>query len=464
MKYTFLTLIAATLALGLCMGSCDDTSDIGNTLGDEDLSIVIDSAFTLTAKTIDDPVVASRTTSQLLGVLQAPGYGDISSDFVTQYMPSLALDTINVKTTQIDSVKLFLQMARGAFVGDSLVPMALEIHRLTRDLPYPIYSDFDPSGYYDPAPLAQTVYTASSKDEPDSIKSLSTIAAILKLPVQLGRDIFDAYVDNPAAFSDPATFASDVFKGLYVRSTYGAGRISDFTSNVIRFYYHKDTYNTDSARWETKYYIGDYLSSTPEMVINNNIHYSVAPELRQKVAEGQQIIAGPAGLDVQIRFPAPEIIASYNRHADRMRIINTLTFSLPVDSITNDFRIGPPRYLLMVLSKDKDNFFAENNLPDNKTSFYAEYNATTRSYNFNALREYLLQLLEKENLTEDDYTFTLCPVQVNLETTSSGGYYGASSSVVSSVVPYVSNPIMARVRPEDAKIKLTFSSQKNKNL
>ena len=442
------------------MGACDDTSNIGNSLDDEDLTIEVDSAFTLTAVTVDNPVVQSRTTSQLIGALQAPGYGNISSDFVTQYMPSVGIDTVNMSVEQIDSVKLFLQMSRGNFAGDSLVPMGLEVYRLTRDLPYPIYSDFDPAGYYDPTPIASTVYTASTKDQPDSLQSRSAIAAILTLPVGFGRELYSAYKADPAKFSDPAAFARDVFKGFYVRSGYGSGRITDFTANAIRLYYHKREYNTDSARWDTTWYAGDYFSTAPEMVINNNIRVSVAPELRQMVAAGDNVLMAPAGLDVDIRFPAPEIIASYDRHADRMRVLNTLTFRLPADSIANDYAISPPPYVLMVLKKNKEKFFADNSVTDNKTSFYAEYDATTGSYYFSSMRDYLLDLLTKDEITPDDYTFSICPVQVNLEASSSSSYYG-TTYVVSSIVPYVSKPVMAKITPSKAKIKLTFSSQKN---
>lgn len=462
MKYSFLTFIIAAAAMCF-MGACNDSSDIGNSLADEDLTIVVDSAFTLSATTVENPVVQSRTISQLIGTLDAPGFGNITSDFVAQFMPSLGLDTVSITAENIDSVKLFMQMARGSFTGDSLVPMGLEIYRLNRDLPYPIYSDFNPDGYYERTPLASAIYTASTQDEPDSIKKQTAVVTTIPLPLKLGRDLYQAYVDNPEAFADPSTFARDIFKGIYVRSSYGAGRITDFGATSIRLYYHRRAYNTDSARWDTTRYVGDYFAVAPEVVVNNNIRFDIAPELRQMVADGDQVVAGPAGLEMDIRFPAPEIIASYNRYADQTRVLNTLTFKLPADSIANDFAIGPPPFLLMILKKDKDKFFADNNLTDNKTSFYAKYNATDRSYSFNYMREYLLDLLSKENISPEDYTFTLTPVQVNTEASSSGGYY-ETTEVVSSIVPYVSKPVMAKISPANAKIKLTFSAQNNKIL
>lgn len=462
MKYPFLTLIIAA-ALMCFTGACNDSSDIGTSLADEDLTIVVDSAFTLSATTVENPVVQSRTISQLIGALDAPGFGNITSDFVAQFMPSLGLDTVNITAENIDSVKLFMQMARGSFSGDSLVPMGLEVYRLNRDLPYPIYSDFNPDGYYNRSPIATTIYTASTQDEPDSIQNRSTVVTTLPLPLSLGRELYQAYVDNPEAFADPSTFARDIFKGIYVRSNYGAGRITDFGATSIRLYYHRRAYNTDSARWDTTRYVGDYFAVAPEVVVNNNIHFDISPELRRMVADGDQVVAGPAGLEMDIRFPAPEIIASYNRYADQTRVLNTLTFKLPADSIANDYAIGPPPYLLMVLKKDKEKFFADNNINDNKTSFYATYDAASRSYSFNNMREYLLDLLSRDEISPEDYTFTLTPVQVNTEASSSNGYY-QTSYVVSSIVPYVSKPVMAKISPAKAKIKLTFSAQNNKFL
>ena len=163
--YSLLAAVVMILAV-----ACDDTSSIGNSLADETVSIVVDSNFTVTGSTKLNNVVQSRTLSQLIGALDAKGYGSIKSDFVGQFMPSLQMDTVSIEPESLDSVKMFMYMQKGNFVGDSLVPMGIEVFQLTRDLPYPIYSDFDPEGYYDPQNmLASAVYTASVRNEPDSI-------------------------------------------------------------------------------------------------------------------------------------------------------------------------------------------------------------------------------------------------------------------------------------------------------
>jgi hypothetical protein len=471
MKYTFLSIIAALLLFSFA--ACDDSTTVGNSLTGSAVTIVVDSDFTVTGSTVENPVVQSRTISQLLGKINADGFGSIYSDFVAQFMPSLALDTDSTSAADIDSVKLFLQMTRDSFVGDSLVPMGLEVYRLTDDLPYPIYSDYDPTGHYDPIPLAATSYIASSMNEPDSVQELTNLYVSVPLPVSFGRELYNAYVNDPSSFADPEVFTNKVFKGLYVRSTYGAGRISNFTITSIRLFYHKVEWDADSAAYITNKYNGDYFAVTPEVVVNNNIRYSMSDKLRDMMAAGDQVLAAPAGTEIELRFPGPELLASYGRYGTDLRVLNSLTFEIPVDSIANDNQIGPPPYALLILKKDKDKFFANNSLTDNITSFYATYDSSTGSYSFTSMRDYLLYLQGLDTVTEDDYTFVLTPVQVNFESTATSSssyyyyyYYGSSSSsyVESTIVPYVSTPAMARVRLSDAKIKLTFSAGNRKDL
>ena len=455
MKYTFLSLI--TILVLFCSLSCNETSNIGITLMDENVSIYVDSNYTVTGRTVETPVVQSRTLSQLIGAINAPGYGTIHSDFVSQFMSSTAIDTVNMTAENIDSVKMFLQMERNAFVGDSLVPMYLDVYRITKDLPYPIYTDFNPEGYYDAtAPLASAIYTASTFNEPDSIKELESIYVQLKLPTEIAREIFLSYKKNPAAFLEPDIFTKEVFKGVYVRSSYGSGRISDFSLNSMRFYYHKDSVSETTNNDTIIQYYGDYLAATPEVIVNNNVNYTPAKEILDMVAANEKIIIAPAGYEIEFEFPAKEIIANYDKYKDDLRVVNTLTFEIPVDTIGNKFNISAPPYVLMVLKNKKDEFFANNKLADNITSFYATYDSTNGRYYFSGMRDYLLNLLTKEEISADDYTFVLTPVQIESELDAY-----SSSYVVSRIIPYVSSPAMAKILLEDAKIIFTYSTGKN---
>ena len=174
--------------------------------------------------------------------------------------------------------------------------------------------------------------------------------------------------------------------------------------------------------------------------------------------QGKTVIAAPAGLDAEIVFPAREIKAAYLAGLGKnLGVVNTLTMSLSAAAIENEYGFEPPEYLLMVLKKDRDSFFAENKINDNLTSFYAQYSSTTGTYTFGALRDYIINLIEKDEITDDDVTFVLTPVNLQIET--SGDYYYGTSSTVTAITPYISTPRMCTLDYSKTKIRLTYSKQ-----
>lgn len=132
--------------------------------------------------------------------------------------------------------------------------------------------------------------------------------------------------------------------------------------------------------------------------------------------------------------------------------------NIPAESMTNDYGIGVVPTLLMIKTSEVDEFFRENKLADNKTSFTAAYDSTNKRYQFNALREYLLSLLAKDVITDDDLDFSLIPVYLQTEQ-NYNSYYGTSSSTVTGVVPYTIRPTMTMLDMDKAQVVFSFSSQ-----
>ena len=147
MKHLFYVILAASMLLGLY--ACTDET-IGVSITDSVSSIIEDSSFVITGHSVRNDRVQMRTSTKMLGSLQADGFGKLYAEAVTSWMPAIAIDTTGVSAELIDSCRLKLRMPyRSGFTGDSLAPMRLNVYRLNRSLPSPIYSDFDPTGYYD---------------------------------------------------------------------------------------------------------------------------------------------------------------------------------------------------------------------------------------------------------------------------------------------------------------------------
>lgn len=449
-------LAAAAAMLSACD---DDASSTGSSLITDKSEVVIDSAFTVTGFSVENSVVQSRTITQLIGRLEAKEYGSLSSEVVTQFMPSATLDTTGVSINDIDSMQLLMFFNTGAFTGDSLMPMGLQIYPLTKQLPSPIYSNFNPEGYYDPNNMWESkIYTGNALQN-DSVNNLSYRTINVNLPVEFARSFYKEYLEHPATFATPQAFA-EFFPGIYIKNSFGNGRVTNINETRINVFYRRHgTVTKDDVTRDTVYnLVRTYMAVTPEVVTNNILSLKPASDITSRVANGEAILTAPAGYDVEMRFPAAEIIKAYKDQAGQLAVINTLTMSIPVEGITNSYDISAPNNVLFVLKKDKDEFFAKNQITNNTSSFLATYNSVTKTYDVTDMRKYIMDLLNKEEITADDYTFIITPVDITTESTNDS-YYQTGQTYVTSIAPYINGPCMARLKLSDAKIKLTFSKQ-----
>ena len=203
----------------------------------------------------------------------------------------------------------------------------------------------------------------------------------------------------------------------------------------MEMFYHRTAHIDSLNRDTTYYYSNHYFAVTPEIISNNSISLSIEKSVRDMIAEGQNILVTPAGTSLRMRFPVPEILRSYKENiAKGIGVINSLSLSLPAETIENEYNISAPPSVLLVLSKDKESFFAQNKLTDDKTSFKADYNASTCSSDFSGLREYIVDCMKKDTLTEEDYTFDIVPVPSKTETLQDQ-YNGTTQVYTTAIIP-----------------------------
>jgi hypothetical protein len=281
------------------------------------------------------------------------------------------------------------------------------------------------------------------------------------MPVELGRELFTAYKNDPSTFSSPKRF-SDIFPGIYINNSYGSGHVVNLKAIELDVYYRQREQLTEEK--DTVYSKAQsYLASTPEVISNNIIHYDIDDAITSMVAQGQALVVAPAGYEVQLRFPIQDIIDKYKSNiGNNQSIINTVTLTLPVSVPLTEYNIQPPTYLLMVKTSKKDNFINGDSLANNKDSFYAVYNRYSKEYVFTGLRDYVINIIKNQGgiATEDDFNFTITPVDVTDYTYQSSYYYGGgSTNVVTKISPMVSRPAIARLLLDKTKIKMTYSKQ-----
>lgn len=465
LKITTLYFLIAILSATICSACQDDISDIGNSLTRDEIVITIDSVgFRLSGKSVAAPVIDARSTTNMLGEIDLPEYGRLKCSFVARLLSATAM---NIPDTVIaDSVcgfQMKLTVPRSSVTGDSLAPQQLRVYELTKQLPDSITNAFDPTGYYSHQSLLGTKsYTASAIGVNDTRwVNKSQIKIPVDLNTEMGVEIFRQYKDNPETFAWPASFAK-FFPGIYVENNFGRGCVMSVSKVDFNLLYKVGITESHYNEEDSTYYTVNVsrvdtvtvFATAPEVLSSNNISLQPSTAVTDAVDRGEVIIQSPAGYNATIRFPAQEIIDEYQQQSGNLSVVNNLTLSIPATAPDNDFSISAPPSLLMVKTSEMKEFFDKNKIPDDKTSFWANYSEEKKAYSFSSMREYIVNLMEETEIDPSEMEFTLVPVLITTETDGSG-----SGSYVTACTPYQARPALAKLDLEKAEIRFTFSRQ-----
>lgn len=495
-------------AVGLLLSCEDTTPTVGGQLASGEVQIAIDSLIwdgteqtlkrgdqqkkvvchKIEYKTEFDPAVDTRSTTNLLGRISVPEYGDLNCSFVSRLMCTKRIDIPDsIPLEQIDSMKLSLIVPRGALTGDSLAPQQLKVYRLTKSLPNDIDNRFDPTGYYDQSSLLGTrSFTLSALGMSDSIYIKQQYVSIdIPMSKEMARETVAAYRNEKtqSIFEWPQTF-EEYFHGIYVEPSFGRGCVANISYTDFEIYYNyktESTTTTDGVSTTTvKTNVGrvGVFASSPIVLSSNNVTYSPSSKLKSMAAQNQALITTPGGFRINhLKFPGRELIDIYQSSQSKLAVVSDLSFSIPVEEISNEYGLTPPPYIVMVKTSKLDEFLSSNSLPDNKNSFYATYYPGTKRYGFKSMRNYILDLI-KNGVKEEDLDFTIIPVNLEFEKENSNsssnydywsiyyGYYNTSSSTTNTepikCTPYIVKPTMCRLKMDEARTIFTYSIQQMK--
>lgn len=453
------------------MVSCEEeTTSIGSVISRGEVEITVDTLhFNLNGTARKIPNFDSKTGNLMLGSIQVENYGKLDCSFVTRLMcaANLEVDDSLFYANRVDSCKLILGALRKEITGDSLAPQILSVYKLTKQLPSDINNTFNPEGYFDSSsPFAQRSYTVSEISGTDSaFYNNSFVDITVDLPKEFGEEIFEAYKNRPEIFQWPQTMAQEFLPGLYVKPSFGNGCVANITTVYVGVFYHSLKEETTTNKGDTvtiqthETHLAVPFTVSPEVLSSNNITYSPSEKIVNKnnEADGEFVITTPGGYVGEFTFPAQELIDLFKEKNEHLSTVNELILYLPAEEFDPASGIGIAQNVLMVKSSEYDKFFLENKTPDNKTSFTGVYDSTKGRYYFTTLRNYFLDLLSKDSVTEEDITFTLVPVELDTETVSS--YYTDATTYITKCVPYTSKPTMTLIKTNEAIITFSFSTQ-----
>lgn len=477
--YKLSGIFTCLLGVAALTGCDDDTTTIGSVISTGQVSITVDTLKDqqLNGKAVAIETFDSKTGNLMIGSIQREKYGKLSCSFVTKLMCAANLEIPDSLfrladfVDRVDSCKLILGAERKDIVGDSLAPQKLTVFQLTELLPSDINNSFNPSGYYNPRdPLASRSYTVSEIANTDSaFYNNSYVDISVDLPVEYGREIITKYKEDPTIFEWPQTMANQSsFKGYYVEPTFGNGCVANIHSVFVAVFYHslatttKEDEDGNTTTTETHVnHMAVPFTVSPEVLSSNNISYTPSSYIEAKnnssTNDGEVVVTTPGGYLAEFQFPAQSLMDQYLNENTHLTTVNELLLFIPAEPFDEDSGIGIADNLLLIKKSEYEDFFNNNKTPDNKTSFTGVYDSSNGRYFFTTMRDYFLNLLEKDTITEEDYTFMLVPVEITTETESN--YYGSGSTYVTKCVPYTKKPTMTLLKTNEAIINFSYSTQ-----
>ena len=412
-KNIFYTILIVVTAL---LYSCDDSlKNIGFTIQPEGDRIAVgtDSLF-IKAKTVavdsllPDGMFA-KTKRPVLGEYKDPVFGTTRSDFVGEfYYPE---GKKFPKNTTIDSVKV--AVFYNSWEGDSLAPINLTAYEINKRLPTGShFTKFDPTKYVDlSAPLGNSVFSVANIEVPLHERKQPDYyhRAFINLPKSLGERIHNLSETVNNLDTDAL---KEYFKGLYLTTDFGSGAI--VTVDYTRLYIHYNYLDEkgSSTKEDTIRTGSMILNTTPEVILINRIENKNNKLLEEN--DEYAYIKSPAGVYTELEFPLTDKADKLNNQA--LNLARFKVTALPDKDAELKFRLKPSPYLLLINKEDLKEFFEKRKLPDNVTSFYAQLDETTYTYDFGNLSTMINHYKEKNDGKVKNLNYVLVPIDVEIST------------------------------------------------
>ncbi len=474
-----LTGFAFLTVLFVLIGCDDSTGNIGiDLMPDSDAVYTYTASFEAQSESIEADSVYARSETGYLGRYTDPEFGYYEASFLTElnctenykfpavYSYDEATGTASGTMAGDSCTNIRLVVYYTTWFGDSLTASRLSAYRLNdRWLQerkgngrFYRYTNIDTDKYYDAEEgyLGSKAYTAhdfSVSDEERKSTDSNGYATYypnvsIQLDRQMGQDILELNRKHPEYFKNADTFIENVFPGVYIKNDYGDGTILyvDYVALQMQFRYHyTDSLGvalkkqvTDSlgvAGEDSLYYSSRIVFASSSEIIQAN-RFQNSAQLQAKIAEDNHTyIKSPAGIFTAVTLPYDEIDAQLGN--DTLNAIK-LSFTNYEQESEYEYSMDEPATLLLIRKKDLKDFFEQNELPDNATTYTATHNASaTNKYVFSNIARLVTTSLQEKHRAKaaagsawddsmeqqwtEDNKLLLVPVVLSTYTNSSSG-------------------------------------------
>ena len=457
-KLFFLSLLTTFIYL-----SCEDStiSEIGiSIMPDEDKISVYEDTISITLKTVKTDSIYAKTINGALGEYYDPTFGALNAGFACQFYPSIGFQSLDsLVGGQIDSVFLDIYYS---YMGDSLAPMELTVYPVNKSLEKNYYTSVDPEQFADMGhPITKFAYTAQNSNIPDySLYGRLSVP----MPVEWGQQYVDAIRTDSTLSNDKDKFIS-MFPGLYLKSTFGSGSmlfvdntaLEAYTQIVIQYRTKEEGESYEGGDSIRKRYA--YWAVTKEVIQLNSYKNTNMDYLFRN--DSITYIKSPAGVFTEVTIPISEITQrigkrQFNSVKFSLKAYpkNEWNYSLSFPGIWSYQQVssGVATNLLLIPPDSTKNFFEQQQVPSNITSYTTTFTSTDYTYNFNNISNLIRYAID--NNSDEDLKLLLIPVRTSYTYSGTYGYsdYATSYDLYPSGVALKSTDQEIRIIASDLEI------------
>lgn len=458
------------------MTACDDTTDnIGSSLTPsvDRLNVKADTFNVASASIIADSISARNTTGYL-GRVKDPETGDIiSASFMTQFH---TLEGYNLPTEDsissrdadgniiADSCEIELTFT--SYYGDSLSQMKTRVYCLDEPMEEGAYysTNYDPikEGKINVDGFHQDLnYTLDDQSVSDSLKSTSDYTKNIRVKLtspftkdgitynNFGSYLLRQYYAHPEYFHSNYDFIHKVMPGFYFKNTGGIGSMVYVNTPLIAFYF-KYKVKSDSIVAASTSFAGT------EEVLQTTTFSNDKERIQQLAADNScTYLKTPSGLYTELTLPVTEIMNGHENDT-----VNTARINIPrlVNQNPTDYSLSIPQSLIMLPEDSLYSFFANNRLPDYKTSFISTYSSGSNSYTFGNISGIINAMYNSRlNGNTSPNWNKVVIVPINLETTTSSSNQTTIVNVSADMSLTSTRLLGGRDNPDALKMTVIYS-------
>lgn len=315
----------------------------------------------------------------------------------------------------IHTVELYLWY--DTYFGDSLTACRLSVYELEKALEEAkndayYYTDIEPEEFYKENDILGTkAYTAVDLSVKDSIRNLSNYVPSVHLAFEktiskrVGENIIKAFRGKSGKFDNNQFIKA--FKGLYVKSDYGDGTVlyvDQVQLNIVYKEYAIDSISgkprlTHDGKDSTFYNYRQFLS-TREVIQANKLDNDEKVDELIETHDNCTYLKTPAGIFTQATLPVNQI--SEELSGDTLNAVKLTFSSYNQPSSSSNFGMAAPSNVMLIRSKDKESFFANNQLNDGVSSFLTSHNTSTNQYTFSNITRLINACINDRKAAERD--------------------------------------------------------------